>query len=103
MKKLILDHYFTPSPLKNLNCKLSELTTENDPDESKFLQLVTERDEFIQKYLKHLSDQEEKKHFATAELQVNGALVAYAEASFKASLKQLSGLVRGRKAVNKYR
>jgi len=102
LKKLILDHSLTPSPLKSINCDLSELTAENDPDESRFLKLVTARDEFIQKYLQNLPE-EEKNQFATAELQVNGALVAYAEGSFKASLKQLSGLVRGRKAVNKYR
>ena len=81
---------------------MSDLTTDNDPDESKFLKLVTERDKFIQHFLKTLPD-EEKNNFVTAELKVNGALVAYAEESFKASLKQLSGLVRGRKAVNKYR
>jgi len=102
LKKLILDHSFTPSPLKNINRDLSELTTENDPDESRFLKLVTERDEFIQKFLENLPD-DKKNNFVTAELQVNGALVAYAEESFKASLKQLTGLVRGRKAVNKYR
>lgn len=102
MKKLLLDHSFTPSPLKSINRDLSELTSENDPDESVFLKLVTERDEFILKYLENLAEQE-KKQFAKAELQVNGALVAYAEESFKASLKQLSGLVRGRKAINKYR
>mgnify|MGYP006084665549 CR=1 FL=1 len=70
--------------------------------ESKFLKLVTERDEFIKDYLQNLHD-ELKTDFVDAELKVNGALVAYAEESFKASLKQLSGLVRGRKAVNKYR
>jgi len=102
LKKLILDHSFTPPPLKSINCDLSELTAENDPDESIFLKLVTERDEFIQNYLENLPDTE-KNNFVTAELQVNGALVAYAEGSFKASLKQLSELVRGRKAVNKYR
>ena len=75
---------------------------ENDPDESTLLKLVTDRDNYIQKYLKELPDKD-KNSFVTAELQINGVLVAYAEASFKASLKQLSGLVRGRKAVNKYK
>lgn len=102
MKKLTLDHAFTPIPLKSINCELSELTIDNDPDESKFLKLVTERDNFIQNFLETLPD-DDKKNFANAELHVNGALVAYAEASFKASLKQLSGLVRGRKAVKKYK
>tara|TARA_R110002167_G_scaffold65637_4_gene185746 strand:- start:1556 stop:1864 length:309 start_codon:yes stop_codon:yes gene_type:complete len=102
LKKLILDHSFTPSPLKRINRDLSELTTENDPDESIFLKLVNERDDFIQKFLEDLPEQE-KNNFVTAELKINGALVAYAEELFNASLKQLSGLVRGRKAVNKYR
>ena len=102
MNKLILEHCFTPSLLKSINRDLSQLTKKNDPDESLFLKLVTERDEFIQNFLENIPD-EEKINFVTAELQVNGALVAYAEESFKASLKQLSGLVRGRKAVNKYK
>jgi hypothetical protein len=102
LKKLILDHVFTPSQLKSINQDLSELTTENDPDESTFLKLVTDRDEFIQHFLENISE-DEKNNFVIAELQVNGALVAYAQESFKASLKELSGLVRGRKAVNKYR
>jgi len=102
LNKLILDHCFTPSPLKSINRELSKLTTDNDSDESLFLKLVTEREEFIQNFLENIPD-EEKIKFVTAELQVNGALVACAEESFKASLKQLSGLVRGRKAVNKYK
>jgi hypothetical protein len=102
LKKLTLDHSFTPNPLRTINQDLSELTSDNDPDESQFLQLVTKRDEFIQTYISNLSG-DELKDYVLAELEVNGALVAYAEESFKASLNQLSGLVRGRKAINKYR
>lgn len=102
MKTLILTHSFTPSPLKKINQSLVELTSDLDPDESKFLKLVTERDKFIQSYLQTIQDQL-KNNFVNAELKVNGALVAYAEESFKASLKQLSVLVRGRKAVKKYK
>jgi hypothetical protein len=102
LKTLTLTHSFTPSPLKKINQDLADLTTDLDPDESKFLKLVTERDEFIQRYLQTLQDKL-KTNFVNAELKVNGALVAYAEESFKASLKQLSGLVRGRKAVKKYK
>lgn len=102
MKKLTLNHSHTPTPLKSINRRLSELTIENDPDESNFLKLAMERDEFIQDYIKNLPN-DEKREFVTAELQVNGVLVAYAEESFKASLKQLTGLIRGRKAVKKYR
>ena len=102
MKALILNHSFTPSSLKNINQNLAELNSDDDPVESKFLQLVTERDDFIQSYLQILQGQL-KIDFVNAELKVNGALVAYAEESFKASLKQLSGLVRGRKALKKYK
>ena len=102
MKTLTLTHSFTPHPLKKINQGLSELTSDLDPDESKFLKLVTERDEFIQRYIQTLQEQL-KINFVNAELKVNGALVAYAEESFKASLKQLSHLVRGRKAVKKYK
>lgn len=102
MKTLTLTHSFTPSPLKSINKALAELTSESDPDESKFLKLVTDRDDFIQNYLLTLQDPI-KVNFVNAELKVNGALVAYAEGSFKASLKELSGLVRGRKALKKYK
>jgi hypothetical protein len=102
LKKLILNHSFTPLPLESINRELSELEADNDSDDSTFLKLVIAREEFILKYLQTLPD-EEKTNFVAAELQVNGALVAYAEESFKASLKQLSDIVRGRKAVKKYR
>ena len=102
MKTLTLNHSFTPSTLNKINQDLSELTSDIDPDESKFLQLVTQRDEFIKSYLQTLEKQL-KTNFVNAEIKVNGALVAYAEESFKASLKQLSHLVRGRKAVKKYK
>jgi hypothetical protein len=102
LKTLTLNHSFTPFPLKKINQDLSALESSSDPDESKFLKLVTERDEFIQSYLQTL-DNNLKTDFVNAELKVNGVLVAYAEESFKASLKLLTGLVRGRKAVKKYR
>ncbi|MFT5923064.1 MAG: hypothetical protein ACJASI_002730 [Glaciecola sp.] len=85
-----------------INQGLTELTSDLDPDESKFLKLVTERDEFIQRYLQTLQGQL-KDNFVSAELKVNGELVAHAEKSFKASLKQLTGLVRGRKVLKEYK
>lgn len=102
MKTLILNHSFTPSPLKEINQGLTELTSDLDPDESKFLKLVIQRDEFIQRYLQTLQGQL-KDNFVSAELKVNGELVACAEKSFKTSLKQLTGLVRGRKALKEYK
>lgn len=101
MKNLILDHAFTPPQLQQLNQTLLELLADDSPDEAEFLKLVTLRDELIQTHLAECNEKN-RKLFAKAELDVNGALVAYANTLFKASLKQLSGLIRGRKAVKKY-
>lgn len=101
MKKLILDHSYTPSFLKKINQDLCALLVEQDPEESKFLELATQRDDFIQKHLSEL-DNKTKQEFVKAEIEVNGVLVASANQLFKASLNQLSGLVRGRKAIKKY-
>lgn len=102
MKKIILNHSLTPSCLSEINQDLSTLLSEQDPEESKFLALATQRDDFIQKYLREL-DNNTKQEFVKAEIEVNGVLVASANQLFKASLNQLSGLVRGRKAVEKYK
>ncbi len=72
-----------------------------EPDEVEFLSLVEMRDDTIQAWLNDVS-QTDKIPFIEAEMIANGALVAYTELLFKASLKQLTGLVRGRKAVKKY-
>lgn len=101
MKNLRLDHAFTPPELQQLNRTLLELLANDSPEEAEFLRLVTVRDEIIQSYLAECSD-DTRKLFAQAELHVNGALVAYANTLFKASLKQLRDLIRGRKAVKKY-
>lgn len=102
MKKIILNHSLTPSFLSQINQDLSNLLLEQDPEESKFLELATQRDDFIQKHLSEL-DNKTKQEFVKAEIEVNGVLVASANQLFKASLNQLSGLVRGRKAVEKYK
>ncbi|MDU0355724.1 hypothetical protein RS130_19205 [Paraglaciecola aquimarina] len=102
MKNITLNHTYTPSPLKDINQDLSVLLKEAEPDEATFLKLVTRRDDFIQQFLTEISDLD-KENFVKAELAVNGALVAYANQLFKTSLKQLSSLLRGRKAVKKYK
>ncbi|MCF2948139.1 hypothetical protein L0668_08480 [Paraglaciecola aquimarina] len=102
MKNLVLDHLYTPSSLKEINQDLLALLAKPDPDESEFLQLATKRDEFIQQYLDEVYG-DARQNFIKAEIEVNGLLVAGANQLFKASLNQLSGLVRGRKAVKKYK
>ncbi|MFT2091422.1 hypothetical protein [Paraglaciecola sp. 2405UD69-4] len=101
MKKLTLDHPYTPPQLSTVNQRLVEHLSTDDPDEAVLLQLIKNREDVIQAFLKEHS-KEHLKNFAEQELIMNGLLVAYCEKMAKASLKQLSGLVRGRKAVKKY-
>lgn len=101
MKNITLNHQFTSPDLAQINQDLTELLTAPDPDEETFLALVTQRDVVITAYLSTLSDAE-KQLFVTAELEINAVLVAYADKMFNASLKELSGLIRGRKALKKY-
>jgi len=101
LKKIILDHPFTPVNLRLINQELNQFFLLEEPDEKLFLDLANRRDSVVQSHLATL-DGKDKKHFSQAELEVNGTLVAYANKLFKASLNQLSGLIRGRKAVKKY-
>lgn len=97
-----LNHEFTPPPLKAINQQLESLLTDSNPDEARLLQLVSERDEFVTQYLESLSGND-KKAFAEAELVGNGELTAIARTLYSATLKQLSGLKRGQKAVKYYK
>jgi hypothetical protein len=101
LKKIILNHGFTPPDLVQLNQDLSVLLTAQDPDEKLFLEIVTQRDIIISAYLLTLVDGE-KQAFVAAELEINGILMLYANNMSNASLKELSGLIRGRKSVKKY-
>ncbi|NCP65383.1 MAG: hypothetical protein GW763_09625 [Paraglaciecola sp.] len=102
MKKLTLDHSLTPANLKELNQQLSELFEASPIDEMTLLELVEKRDVIIQTHLE-ACNKTQQKAFAKAELDVNGVLVAYTKNLAKVSLKQLSDLIRGRKAVKKYK
>lgn len=101
MKKLILDHSHSPPALIKINQDLRELLADTEPDEGIFLELVGLRDDIILAHLCTLAGAE-KKDFVEAEIKINGVLVACANELFQASLKQLAGLIRGRKSVKKY-
>jgi len=101
LKKLILDHPYTPPQLSTINQSLVDHLSTEDPDEGILLKLVKNRDEVIQAFLKE-HPKEDLKDFAEQELKMNGLLVAYCENMSQVSLKRLTGLVRGRKAVKKY-
>lgn len=101
MNNLILDHEFTPPELKKLNHLLLELFSIDPLSEVELLKLVNIRDEVIQQHIQNC-DSDSLKLFCHAEIKVNGALVACVKELSNVSLKELSALIRGRKAVKKY-
>lgn len=101
MKNITLDHQFTPANLAQFNQDMTALLTAPDPDAKKILALVTHRDVVINAYLNNLTE-DDKQMFIAAELETNGVLVTYANEMFNAASTELSGLIRGRKAIKKY-
>lgn len=101
-KQLELSHPYTPTELNEINQKLEELFAEDILDEEQLLHLISQRDEIVQLHLKNLEKQQ-LKDFAQAELSVNKLLVEYTRQLQSESLGKLSSLIRGRKAVEKYK
>ncbi|WJG10567.1 hypothetical protein [Aliiglaciecola sp. LCG003] len=102
MNKLKLNHKQTPQELVDINLQLEALLEADSLDDAKLKSVVDLRDTFI---LSHLKSQpsEELKSFAEQELVINNMLSSLIEKQLSDSLSQLSGLLRGRKAVNKYK
>lgn len=101
MNKINLEHPFTPPELTKLNQEITALLNSEALDEKSFHALSVKRDLCIKDYLSTL-DQAQKTQFCEAEIKVNEVLVDCAQRLFNQSLKELSGLIRGRKAVKKY-
>lgn len=97
-----LSHALTPKDLSAINQSICEVLETNPVDDQALRRLVTQRDEYIQSYLATLSDSD-KKQFSKSELPINSKLHAAVKALFTDSLSELSGLVRGLKAVKKYK
>ena len=102
MSNIHLNHAFTPPNLKILNDKLESLVNDSDPDEARLLQFVSERDEIVTAHLDTLLGKD-KKNFAEAELNINQQLSAVAKTLLLASQNHLSGFLKGRKAIKKYK
>ena len=97
-----LTHSLTPEPLKQINSELEQLIAQDELDEQKLRALIDKRDETIQQYLASL-DADSASTFARSELEINNWLAEYCQKKLSGALNQLSGLVRGRKAVEKYK
>lgn len=97
-----LTHALSPEPLSVINQSICAVLATNPVDDQALRMLVTQRDEFIQGYLPTLAEAE-RKEFSSAELPINTKLHAAIKTLLTDSLSELSGLVRGRKAVKKYK
>ena len=102
VSKIELNHELTPERLSEINESICVLLAAKELDDKNLRLKVTQRDEFIQAHLQSLST-DERKAFANAELSVNNRLQATIKNLFTDSLSELSGLVRGMKAVKKYK
>lgn len=101
-KNDFLSHELTPDELGQINSSVYQELEGDVVDDQALRRLVTQRDEFIQAYLPTLA-KEQRKQFAKLELPINNKLHAAVKALLTDSLSELSTLVRGRKAVQKYK
>ncbi|MFT5277259.1 MAG: hypothetical protein ACI97K_002959 [Glaciecola sp.] len=102
IRKDYLSHAHTPDELSAINQSICAVLEIENVDDQALRKFVTQRDEFIQSHLKSLIEAE-RKLFAEAELPINEKLHIAVQALFADSLAELSGLVRGLKAVKKYK
>lgn len=101
-KEDYLSHALTPDELGAINQSIYAVLEANTVDDEALRRLVTQRDEFIQAHLATLSAND-RKLFAESEIPINNRLQSAVKALFTESLSELSGLVRGLKAVKKYK
>jgi hypothetical protein len=92
----------TPEELSAINQSIFALLGTGNVDDHELRRLVTQRDELIHSHLKSLNEVE-RDQFAKVELPINNKLHTAVQSLFADSLSELSGLVRGLKAVKKYK
>ncbi|WP_026375632.1 hypothetical protein [Aestuariibacter salexigens] len=101
-RNLQLNHPHTPDTLRTLNSELLSLLDADVLDEAKLLAVVTERDDFIKTYLAAVDDVE-CKDFVKCELITNKKITEVVCSLRKESLSKIYDLIKGRKAVEKYK
>lgn len=102
MKKLKLNHVHTPNSLAEINGQLELVLNGETLDDNLLKELIENRDLIVVSHLNGLAG-DIRKTFAEHELVSNQLLSNVINKHLRSSLKQLSGLLRGRKAVNKYK
>ena len=101
MKKLNLNHEYTPNDLVKLNSQIESVLSAAELDNELLKQLIIQRDEKVIELLDSLEGTNRTKS-SKCELKSNEQLLSHVESHFRDALKELSGLIKGRKSVNKY-
>ena len=101
MKKLNLNHKYTPNNLVKLNTQIESVLSAAELDNELLKQLIIQRDEKVIELINSL-DGIDRSNFSKCELKSNEILLSHVESHFRDALKELSSLVKGRKSVNKY-
>ena len=91
-----------PEQLTELCQQIDAVLAADDPDSDQLNQLVSQRDQLIQQHLSQLSG-EDKHRFADAQLTYNQTLQDKVTALFSATERQLGALMKGRRAIKKYK
>ncbi|MDB2331056.1 hypothetical protein N9V74_05025 [Alteromonas sp.] len=103
MKVEDLNHIHTPAELRELNEKLVvQLENANSSDYAELNLLLAQRDSLINTYLEVLQP-DDKKTFATLELEVNNSLKDLAQSLLETSKEDIIQFVRAKAAVKKYK
>ena len=102
MNKEKFTHKYTPPELREINHKISEILDKDEIDDRLLLDAISERDQVVNDHIEQL-DKDSLKNFASAELEINNQLSELAQSLYRDSLSNLSRLVKGRKAVQKYK
>ncbi|WP_421133871.1 hypothetical protein [Alteromonas sp. A079] len=103
MKVEDLNHIHTPAELRELNEKLVvQLENANSSDYAELNLLLAQRDSLINTYLEVLQP-DDKKAFATLELEVNNSLKDLAQSLLETSKEDIIQFVRAKAAVKKYK
>ncbi|MCC2615101.1 hypothetical protein LJ739_02445 [Aestuariibacter halophilus] len=102
MNTLKLDHQDTPSQLKAINHKIESLFDTQPLDGGALLALINERHDIVVAALEGM-DADAKRRFAEHENTINQALVQHVVQLRKDSLQEVSALMKGLKAVKKYK
>lgn len=101
MKKLVFIHNDSTQELIEVGHQLEILLANTEIDDKLLLDLIVHRDELVNVHLAKL-DEKSLQTFVAAELEINNRLTTAAKGLLKTSLNEISGYLRGKKAVDKY-